>query len=155
MRQIMFICTGNICRSAMAQGILRTRWAGSGLDELTVSSMGIHGLDHQPACEPASRISLEHGVDISGHFSRPLGFDELNQADLIFCMEMVHKDFILLFLPHLVDRVFLLASWPDKDSPKCNIKDPMGGSGKDYRLAYDIIARHIDRIIPFLQAKFS
>jgi protein-tyrosine-phosphatase len=139
----------------MAEGILRTRWIGSGRDELTVSSMGIHGLDHQPACEPARRISLEHDVDISGHFSQPLSFETLNRADLVFCMEMVHKDFILLFLPQLVDRVFLLAAWPDKDTPKANIRDPMGGSGKDFRIAFETIAGHIDRLLPLLQAKFS
>lgn len=138
----------------MAEGILKARWA-LNTGEGRVSSMGIHGLNHQPASELARQLCEEHGIDISQHLSRPLGFDELNRADLIFTMEMVQKDFILLFLPHLVDRVSLLGSWPDKDASKYNIRDPIGGAVKEYRQAYDAIARHIDRILPFLQARFT
>jgi len=139
----------------MAEGILKSRWSASGREGLTVSSTGIHGLDRQSASATAQRICSEHGVDISGHVSRPLSFEDLNRAELIFCMEKVHKDFILLFLPQLVDRVFLLAAWPNKETSKCNIKDPMGGSEKVFRQAYDTISGHIDRILPFLQVKFS
>ena len=68
---------------------------------------------------------------------------------------MAQKNFILLFFKHLTDRVFLLGSWPEEDSPKGNIRDPMGGSIKDYRRAFETIARHIDRILPDLQNMFG
>jgi protein-tyrosine-phosphatase len=139
----------------MAEGILKARWAVLGRDDLLVSSMGIHGLDHQPATQSARWVCLQHGIDISGHVSRPLEFDEIHQCDLIFAMEMAQRDFILLFLPQLAERIFLLGSWPQKDSPKGNIRDPMGGSLKDYGNAYETIERRIDTILPSLQSLFS
>ena len=135
----------------MAEGILRSKWAAVGCND-TVSSMGIHGLDRQPAAEPARRVCLGHGIDISAHVSRPLEFDEMNKSDLILTMEMAQRDFILLFLPQLAERVALLGSWPSKDSPKGNIRDPIGGSLKDYENAFETILHHIDSIFPFLQS---
>jgi protein-tyrosine-phosphatase len=139
----------------MAEGILRARWAALGRNDCTVSSMGIHGLDHQKATEPARRVCAQHGIDISSHVSRPLEFDELGRSDLIFAMEMMQKDFIRLLQPHLSDRVFLLGSWPLKDTPKGNIRDPMGGALKDYASAYETISQRIDYIIPYLQSMFT
>jgi protein arginine phosphatase len=138
----------------MAEGILRSKWAMLGCND-TVSSMGIHGLDHQPAAEPARRICLEHGIDISTHVSRPLEFDEMLRSDLILTMEMAQRDFILLLLPHLTERVALFGSWPSKDSPKGNLRDPIGGSFKDYENAFETIFHRIDHIIPFLQSLLS
>jgi protein-tyrosine-phosphatase len=114
--------------------------------------MGIHGLDHQPAAEPARKICLENGVDISQHVSRVIDFDEMTQADFIFTMELEQKRYVLLFLSHLAERCFLLGSWPDKESSKGNIKDPIGGGPKDYANAFQVISRRIDHILPILQS---
>ncbi len=139
----------------MAEGILKARWAALGRNDLSVSSMGIHGLDHKPATEPARRICMRHGIDISRHVSRPLDFDEMNRSDLIFAMEMVQKDFVLLLQSHLADKIFLLGSWPLKDSPKGNIRDPMGGGLKEYENAYETISRRIENVLPYLQSLFA
>jgi protein-tyrosine-phosphatase len=152
---LIFICTGNVCRSPMAEGILKTRWTELGRGDLTVSSMGIHGLDHKPATESARRTCMQHGIDISGHVSRPLDFDEMMRSDLLLTMEKAHKDFILLLLPQLSDKLYLFGSWPQKDSVKGNIRDPMGGGLKDYGNAYETISRRIDRILPYLQTLFA
>jgi protein-tyrosine phosphatase len=131
----------------MAEGILKVRLATINNKDIVVSSMGIHGLDHKPASE--------HGIDISKHVSRQLDFNEIDESGLILTLEMAQKNFILLFFKHLTERVFLLGCWPGEDSPKGNIKDPMGGSIKDYRKAFETIDRHIDRIIPDLHTMFG
>jgi len=139
----------------MAEGILKARWAALNRNDIVVSSMGVHGLDHKPASELAQKVCAENGIDISGHVSRQLDFNEINESKLILTLDMAQKNFMLLFFKHLSDRVFLLGSWPEEDTSKGNIRDPMGGTIKDYRKAFETIARHIDRILPDLQHLFG
>ena len=83
MADIIFVCTGNICRSPTAEGILKQRWIEAGENERTVSSMGIHGLDESPATDLAQQVCAENGIDISEHRSRPISGEEIQAADLI------------------------------------------------------------------------
>jgi protein-tyrosine-phosphatase len=151
---IVFVCTGNICRSPMAEGILRYRMHELGRDDFRIASMGIHGLDEHRASESAIVVSADAGIDISGHISRPLLPEELNGADLIFTMELIQKEFIDIFFPPVSDRTFLLGSWPGKEKKKNNIKDPIGGSFNDYHKTFELLYSHIDRIVPELLDKF-
>jgi protein-tyrosine phosphatase len=138
----------------MAEGILKARWAAMGRSDLFVSSSGIHARENQPAARSAQEICAENGVDISRHQSRPVNPRELEASDLIFVMEPVQKNFLKLFFPELEDKVYLLGSWPEADSRKGTIPDPIGGAEKDYRRVYGLIAGHIDRIMPQLKERF-
>jgi protein-tyrosine-phosphatase len=140
----------------MAEGIMRDHWAQHVGRGLYVSSMGIHGIDQEPPTDLAIRVSSENGIDIASQRSRPLIPDELKQADLILVMEKFQKEFVLLFFPNLNDRVFLLGSYPEQaDSKKSGVKDPVGGTVKDYRKAFATLSDHIDRIIPLLRAEYG
>ncbi len=140
----------------MAEGLLRSRWAKDVGHGLTVSSMGIHGMDHQPPTEPAIKVCADNDVDISKIRSRPLVPDELKRADLIFVMEPVQKDFLCLFHPYLDDMIFLLGAWPDKaESKKTRIKDPVGGTFKEYQKTFKTLSEHVDRIIPLLRSEYG
>jgi len=150
MLNIVFVCTGNICRSPMAEGYLRHKWQEMGRGDLNVSSMGIHGLDDSPATEYSQAVCKEHGVDISSHRSRSLVGDELQNADLIFCMEAAQKKFVQTFFPWHRDKVFLLAAWPEKETRKSFITDPMGASYEDYQRIFATIRSHIERTLPLL-----
>lgn len=150
MPDIIFVCTGNICRSPMAEGILRHRWTVAGVKDRTVSSMGVQGLDAAPATELARQVCAENGVDISGHLSRSLNGEELQTADLVLCMEPGHVSFINTFYPWHSDRVALLGAWPGKPKRKSAVQDPMGGSLALYRKIFNIVDTHIDRILPQL-----
>lgn len=151
MVSVVFICTGNICRSPMAEAILRKEWGEKKRDNLIVSSMGIHGLDQQQPSQFAINVCKENDIDISSHRSRSLVIPELESADLVFSMELFHKEFIKLFFPKFNDKSFLLGAWPEKKNRKSNIKDPMGGSLRTYKQVYKIIAGHIERIIPAIE----
>ncbi len=139
----------------MAEGVLRARWrTDPARAAIAVSSMGIHGLENQPAAELARLVCGENGVDISAHRSRPLVFEELKEAEIVFAMEPVQADFVQLFFPGFRDKVFLLGAWPDRPTRKSVIKDPIGGSLRTYQKAFDSIAGHIDRILPALESVF-
>jgi protein-tyrosine phosphatase len=134
----------------MAEGLMRHKWREMGRDDLQVSSMGIHGLNDIPATEYAQKVCKENGVDISSHRARSLVGEELQKADLILCMEPVHKKFVSTFFPWLRKKVFLLGAWPGKGTRKTTIVDPMGGSYKKYQQIFGTIDTHIQRIIPLL-----
>ena len=134
----------------MAEGLLRHKGLNTGRDDLVVSSMGISGLDNVPATEFAQEVCKEHGFDISSHRSRPLMGEELRAADLILCMEPVHRQFLKTFFPWDKDKTFLLGAWPGRETRKNSIQDPMGGTLEMFRRTYDIIETHIDRILPLI-----
>jgi len=153
MLKIIFVCTGNICRSPMAEGILRHRFKEMERNDLIVSSMGIHGLTDSPAVDYAQDVCQEKGVDISSHVARSIIGEELQEADLILCMEQVHTKFLQTFFPWYRKKIFLLGAWPKDKARKSAIQDPMGGSIKDFRRIFNIIQGHIDRILPLLLKK--
>jgi protein-tyrosine-phosphatase len=134
----------------MAEGLMRHKCKEEGRNDMTVSSMGIHGLNDYSATEYAQKVCEKDGFDISSHKARYLVGDELQMADLILCMEPVHKKFIQTFFPWLHKKVFLLGAWPEKQTRKSAIKDPMGGSYEKYQEIYSLIKTHIERIFPLL-----
>ncbi len=134
----------------MAEGILQHKWEQMKRDDLTVSSMGTHGLNDQPATEYARIVCEENGFDISSHKARSLINEELQDSDLILCMEPGQKKFVQTFFPWHRDKVALLGAWPDKESLRSTIDDPIGGTLEEYRRTFRIIHDHIERILPLL-----
>jgi protein-tyrosine-phosphatase len=134
----------------MAEGLFLHKCREKARYDLTASSMGIHGLDDYPATEYSQKVCKNDGFDISSHKARYLVADELQKADLILCMEPVHKKFVQTFFPWLHKKVFLLGAWPEKQTRKSTIKDPMGGSYEKYQEVYSLIKTHIERIFLLL-----
>jgi protein-tyrosine-phosphatase len=156
MIRVVFVCTANRCRSMMAEGIMRARWAREAGRGLSVSSMGVHGIDGMPPTDDAIRVCAENGIDIAAQRSRPLVPDELRHADLILVMEPFHKNFIATFHPEAAGQTFLLGAWPEKAAPKkAVVEDPVGGSMRLYRKVFAAISGHIDRIIPQLRNEYG
>ena len=142
---IVCVCTGNLCRSPIAAGLLRKALAARG-HEVWVSSMGVHAEDGRPAHEFAVAACAALGVDISGHRSRGLVPQELAEAALVLVMEDAQREYLTNVLPHLKGRVGLLGAYPQRGGRKHDIADPMGRK----RGAFDALARelagHCERI---------
>jgi protein-tyrosine phosphatase len=148
--RIVVICTGNICRSPTAEGLLRNEVEKLGRSDIIVSSMGIRGLNHKVACDQAVNFCRERGVDISKHLSRPLDAQELSASDLVLAMDLFQVEFIRLYFPSAADRVYLLGSFPEPAHKKGVVPDPIGGGWREHEKAYRLIENHVQRVIPII-----
>jgi protein-tyrosine phosphatase len=145
--EILCVCTGNICRSPMAEGLLTRLVADRGLADIRVHSAGTHALDGRPAEPHAVTAARELGADISGHIARSLDPAMVAQADLILVMEQGHADLIARVLTpaRQAADLRLLADYsplPDTDE----IDDPYGQSLKTYRACADRIRQCLEAV---------
>jgi protein-tyrosine phosphatase len=155
LHSVIMVCTGNLCRSPMAEGILKRKVALMNRNDIKVSSMGIHARENQNATSNAIEVCRENLIDITGHQSRPLVFEELRAADIVFVMEKFHNNFIRTFVPQAAEKVALLAGWPSMDSKEHSVPDPINGKINEYRKTFKLIEFHIDRVMPFLLAEIA
>ena len=88
--RILFVCTGNICRSPMAEALAREAFARLGCDEVEVASAGTWADYGSPASSGAQSIMSNRGLDISRHRSKPLERGEVGRSDLVVVMTSVH-----------------------------------------------------------------
>lgn len=149
----LFVCTGNTCRSPMAEALFRKYLADKlGCSEENLVEHGFvsvsAGLAAYPGAGPSPEAVdvLKHqGVDLSSHESQPLTPRLLSQADYVFTMTKSHRDTILWEYPELSHQVALL-SREDQD-----ITDPIGGTLEDYANCAEDIGRHLRAILDELE----
>jgi len=142
MSKIMFVCTGNICRSPMAEGLLRQRFQDEGLGERhQVTSTGVWASDGHPASANSVTAMAEQDIDIAGHSARTIIAHNVNEAELILVMSREHAQMIKQTWPQYKWKVYLLSEMVRK---KQDVSDPYGGSLQEYREAAKVIATYID-----------
>jgi protein-tyrosine-phosphatase len=154
--EVLFVCTGNTCRSPMAEGILKKMLEDQGVSAVGVSSAGICGLDNIPATPFAIQVARDRNVDISRHLSRQLTKKILDETDLVLAMAQEHLDFIRRMDEAASSRVFLLRLFPQSHSESntkqdpgvLSIKDPVGGSLANYEKSFREIEKEVKRILP-------
>lgn len=150
---ILFVCSGNSCRSPMAAGLLQKKLYPEFGKTVRVHSAGTLGIYENPATLHAIRVSQEKGVDISTHRSKGVNETDIAEADIIFALAEHHKDFLDRYYPHLKDNIFLMKSFStgaDKPS-NLSIEDPIGGDLKKYRKTINEIEKELERILPQLK----
>ncbi|HEY0456279.1 MAG TPA: low molecular weight protein arginine phosphatase, partial [Verrucomicrobiae bacterium] len=150
MKTILFVCTGNICRSPMAEGLFRHTTKSR--NEFKVLSAGVGAVEGLPPSEYAVKALRELGIDISRQRSRMLTADLVNQADFIFGMTHSHVDAITMLYPQAAEKTFLLREFDETlDSYENDISDPIGGSYEVYRACRDQIEQGIASMLKFIE----
>jgi protein-tyrosine phosphatase len=132
---IIIVCTGNICRSPVAEYMLRQQLEGSTGWKGRVSSAGIGALVNQPADETVQAMMQARGFDLSAHRARQLTPEDLRQADLVLVMEKHHRQAVLDMDPTARGKTFLLGHWFDAEIP-----DPYQRAEKAHGEAIGLIA---------------
>lgn len=135
--KILTVCTGNICRSPMAEGILRAIFQADPF--MTVLSAGTHAVAGNSATEFAILASQERGIDISGHSARPLDGALISSSDMILCMEPSHAEWVLSIDSSIYQKVYNLADFSGIAGGGRKIADPYGCSLREYRACFDEI----------------
>ncbi|OGF47178.1 MAG: hypothetical protein A2452_09895 [Candidatus Firestonebacteria bacterium RIFOXYC2_FULL_39_67] len=137
--KILFVCTGNTCRSVMAEYYTRSKLDDLGISGITVSSAGVATIDGMPASQGALAVLEEIGIDASAHVSRLLTGEIAAEADKIYALARNHLEILGLNFISVKDKVELLA---DKSVP-----DPIGLTLEEYRDSLDMIISAVDKHI--------
>jgi glycine hydroxymethyltransferase len=146
-KSVLFVCTGNICRSPIAEGLFR-RLLGNRKD-IEVASAGVHAVRGQPPSLYAVQVCEEEGVDISGLRSQPLTAALIDQATHIFTMTGAHLETIQMLFPDGAEKSFLLREFEEPDTTVWrDVPDPIG-LGRD---VYEVCARTIKNALPSVLA---
>ena len=152
MKQILFICTGNICRSPMAEGLLRHALGSP--DGFRILSAGVGAIDGQAPSANAVAALQRVGIDIRAQRSRMLTPDLVAQSDHIFGMTSGHLETVRRLFPGSESKTFLVREFNSNLSPsQREISDPIGGPLEIYEQCRDEIIQGITHIMRFLQAE--
>ena len=146
--RVLFVCTGNTCRSPMAEYLLRER-LGKKVEVRSAGTFAVYGM---PPSREAVEVMKEIGIDISSHISQPLTEELIEWADMIFVMEPSHRVDILAFNPSADTKVFFLKTFRRKNIPSL-IPDPMGRDIRFYRYVRDIIMLSIKRVERYVASR--
>jgi protein-tyrosine-phosphatase len=132
LKHILFVCSGNTCRSPLAEGIARSLLVGG--DGLSVSSAGTSAVEGLPASVHSAEVARQHGIDLSGHRSRLLCGQLVREVDLIVAMGKGHIETVAAIAPSALAYTCRLTEFSeDLDG---DIDDPIGGDIAIYGRTY-------------------
>ena len=147
-KNVLFVCTGNSCRSVMAEGFFKHLVTGQE-DKFQVGSAGVSALDGYPASLETVKVMKEEGIDVTGHRSRHLTSAMVRLADKIFVMEQMHKDAILDSWPEAREKVYLLTHYsgdPKQRMMEIDIPDPIRMPDNFYKNVFRVIRDCVTRV---------
>lgn len=156
---ILFVCTGNTCRSCMAEGIFRAfSRQEAALSGMAISSRGIQAFDGDPASEHSiTALKKLWGIDISIHKARLLSVDDVRNANLVLTMTRQHRDFLRSRFPDKNTAIFTLKeyAYPDLvlEGRVLDITDPFGMPYQSYETCAKEIFDSVQEVIKKLTSQ--
>ncbi len=139
---LLFVCSGNTCRSPMCEGYMRHMFEQAGMNDIKVVSAGTSAGLGQPASQGSIGALKRYGVDISAHRSRPLDAELLNEADMIVAMTSSHKLRIGAISAEALKKTSLLMDYAGGG----DVADPYGGNQDVYFGCFDEMKFALDNL---------
>jgi protein-tyrosine-phosphatase len=144
--RVLFICTGNTCRSPMAAAALVDE-LGPDAARVDVQSAGTSALEGQPASSGTVQVARARGMDLSAHRARRVTASLVRDADFVFVMEPLHRK-ALEALGAPMERVHVISDYPAPGEPGLPVSDPYGASSEAYEECWRRIRLHVSRLAP-------
>lgn len=146
---ILLVCTGNTCRSAMAKGITHKLVTEMKLDNIKIDSAGTGTITGMPATDYAIAAASHWDIDLTEHRSKPLTLELIRTANLILAMAPEHIEAILLYDKSAYSKSYLLKGFPQPyNYSQERVEDPIGGSLEQYNQTFLELDEIIRKIFP-------
>lgn len=149
--KIMFICTGNICRSAMAHKLMEKKIQDEGIHNIEIYSCGIFAEDGDGSTYNAIEAMKEYDVNLKEHRATNIRNSQIKEMDLILCATKSHKNSVLQMYKELEGKVYTIKEYIKPDEKDLDIKDPWGYDIDVYRFCASEIDKCLDELIKKLK----
>lgn len=153
-KKILFVCTGNSCRSIMAEGLMREALKRLGKEGITVASAGVSAIDGFNPTKETVESMMARGIDVSAARSKSITEEMIKDYDLILVMTAHHRDEIIERFPQADHKTHILKKYGLQNSSvaegNIDIIDPIGKPLEVYERTLDEIKREVDRVAKLL-----
>lgn len=147
-KSVLFVCTGNSCRSVIAEGLFKKFLSDRGCSYIKVQSCGIISFSGLSPTENTLKVMRNAGIDVSGHKSTPLTKELIDNSDLILAMEDIHIDEVIRISPESSKKVHLLLKFAKNESANgdFSVLDPIGKPLEVYERVSELIKGAVEKV---------